>query len=91
VAEEPGPSLTEMREWLVTNGIFEEGLSDTQIDRRYNVFSSVEFGEYAHSTKTELFRDLLHIESNCAAYQDDIGHVQQWPFKMRVKEGQLIR
>jgi len=52
-----------MREWLVSNGIYEEGLTDAQVDRRYNVFSSVEFGEYAHKSKSDLFRDLLHIES----------------------------
>ncbi len=66
-------------------------MTDAQVDRRFHVFNAVDFGEFAHKTKPELFRDLLPIEANCAAYQDDIGDVKEWPFKMRVKNGQLIR
>ena len=70
--EEKPPSLEEMREWLVTHGIYEDGMTTAQIDRRYNVFSAATFGEFAHKPEAELVRDLPHID---------------WAFVMRVKDG----
>ncbi len=65
---EESTTLQDMREWLVSNHLLEDGLSDHQIERRYRVFSSMEFGEFAHKPKSDLMNDVLPIEGNCAAY-----------------------
>ena len=83
--------VSEMRDWLIENGVFQDGMEDAHVERRYKVFHAVEFGEYAFKSKSSLFQDMVHLEKNCAAYQDDIGCVNDWPFSMEVKRGALIR
>ena len=43
-------------------------MEDTHVERRYKVFHAVEFGEYAFKSKSFLFKDMVHLEKNCAAY-----------------------
>ena len=55
VGETEEPSVSVMRDWLIEHGIYQDGMEDSHVERRYKVFHAVEFGEYAFKSKSFLF------------------------------------
>lgn len=55
--------IDEMETWLKDHHLWEVGLTEDQIERRYNVFSNMTFGDKAERTKADYMKEIVHMES----------------------------
>ena len=61
-------SLTDEVDWLRSNGLWTEGLSQADVHRRFTLFDKVSFGKGAWADESLFMRDLLPLEKHLATF-----------------------